>query len=151
MKNNTTLWVLGHKLKPHQTTGNFDMVVFETPAGAQGPPPHAHGTYEEAFLILEGEMEYMLNGEIKTFRAGESVDVPPGTLHTFNNKSDKPCKWINIHSPKGFYSFFERFGVPENEENAPSKSLDSSLIEQVIQTAQDYDMIIPVRSESSAS
>lgn len=91
MKNTSALWVLGHKLKPHPTTGDFDMVVFETPAGAQGPPPHTHNTYEEAFLILEGEMEFMINGETKTCFAGESINVPRGTMHTFSNRSDSSC------------------------------------------------------------
>ena len=142
-KTDTPLWILGHKLELHPTTGDFDMVVFETPAGAQGPPPHSHKTFKEAFLILEGEMEFMINGEMTTFAKGESIDVPPGTLHTFNNKSDKPCKWVNIHSPKGFYRFFERFGVPENEESASQKSLDPSIIQQVLQTAGEFDMTIP--------
>ncbi len=90
----------------------------------------------------------MLNGEIKTFKAGESIDVPPGVLHTFNNKSDQPSKWFNIHSPKGFYSFFERFGVPEGEESASAKSLDLSIIEQVLKTAADFDMAIPAPSNT---
>ena len=146
MENNTTLWILGHKLKKHQTTGNFDMVVFETPAGVQGPPSHSHETYQETFLILEGEMEFMVNGKTSTCRAGESIDVPSGTLHTFNNTSDKACKWVNIHSPKGFYSFFERFGVPVEETNSLAKSVHPDLIQKVLAEAETYDMCIAVPS-----
>ena len=148
MKNNEGLWILGHKLKAHQTTGNFDMVAFETPPRAQGPPPHIHSTYEEAFLILEGELEFIIDGKPIICKAGESIDVPPGTLHTFNNRSDQACKWVNIHSPKGFYGFFEKFGIPENEENALSKSLNPRIIEEVLKTATDFDMAIPAPSEA---
>ena len=75
-------------------------------------------------------------------KAGESVDIPPKTLHTFANKSDKPCKWVNIHSPKGFKKFFDQMGIPDHEENAIEKSIAPELINKVIATASDFDMII---------
>jgi quercetin dioxygenase-like cupin family protein len=144
MKFNNTKWVLGHKVTPHETTGNYDLMVAETPPRVQGPPPHFHNSYKESFLIIEGEMEFFVNGTTKIVRAGESVDIPPKTLHTFSNKSDKLCKWVNIHSPKGFRNFFEEMGIPENEANAAEKSLDSGIINKVMATASEFDMIIKV-------
>jgi mannose-6-phosphate isomerase-like protein (cupin superfamily) len=140
--NNTTKWVLGHRVTPYDTSGNYDLMMAETPAKVPGPPPHLHHSYKEAFLIVEGEMEFMVNGETRIVRAGESVDIPPGTLHTFSNVSDKPCKWVNIHSPKGFRAFFEELGVPANADHAQQKSIAPEIIQKVIQTAADYDMII---------
>ncbi len=142
MNSTNTKWVLGHKVTPHETTGDYDLMVAETPAKVQGPPPHLHNSFKESFLIIEGEMEFMVNGDTMIVKAGESVDVPPKTLHTFSNKSDRPCKWVNIHSPKGFRDFFEQMGIPENEENASDKSLASEIIDKVIATAAEYDMII---------
>ena len=88
-------------------------------------------------------MEFFIDGTLKTVRAGESVDVTPGTLHTFNNKGTAPCKWLNIHSPKGFYKFFEEIGVPIEEQDAMKKSLHPELINKVVLTAADFDMTIP--------
>jgi mannose-6-phosphate isomerase-like protein (cupin superfamily) len=143
MKQPTTKWVLGHMVTPYDTAGNYDLMMAETPPHVPGPPPHLHTSYKEAFLIVEGEMEFMINGELQTVKAGESIDVPPNTLHTFNNRTDKPCKWINIHSPKGFRDFFETLGVPADEDNAVERSVSDEIIQQVIQTAADYDMHIP--------
>ena len=143
MQSNTK-WVLGHKVTPHSTTGDYDLMMAETPPQVQGPPPHTHNNYKEAFLIVEGEMEFFVNGEIKVLKAGESIDIPPMTLHTFNNKSDRPCKWINIHSPKGFSEFFNRMGVPASEDGAQERSVATEIIQQVIQTAGDYDMNIQI-------
>ena len=137
-----TKWVLGHKVTLHDTSGDYDLMVAETPPMVPGPPPHEHNSYKESFLITEGEMEFFINGETKIVRAGETVDIPPNTVHTFGNKSDQPCKWVNIHSPKGFRSFFESLGVSEDEENAREKSLAPEIIQKVIATAQDYDMLI---------
>ena len=127
---------------PQQATGDYDLVIGETPAHTQGPPPHRHETYHEVFLVTEGEMEFVVDGEPKSVKAGESVNLSPNSVHTFSNNSDSPCKWVNIHSPKGFLSFFEDMGIPESEVDAPSKSVDGQLIQKVVQTAAQYDMII---------
>ena len=142
MNANSTKWVLGHKITAHDTTGDYDLMIAETPPKVQGPPPHLHNSFKESFLIIEGEMDFFVNGSISKVKAGESVDIPPNTLHTFANNSDKPCKWINIHSPKGFRTFFEEMGIPENEENATEKSLDPEIINKVMATASDFDMFI---------
>lgn len=142
MNSNNTRWVLGHKVTPYDTSGDYDLMMAETPPKVQGPPPHLHNSFKESFLIIEGEMEFFVNGDTMVVKAGESVDIPPKTLHTFANKSDQPCKWINIHSPKGFRDFFEQMGIPEDEENAVEKSIAPEIIQKVISTAPEFDMII---------
>jgi glyoxylate utilization-related uncharacterized protein len=114
----------------------------ETPSMVQGPPPHFHNSYNEVFLVTEGEMEFMINGEIRVLKAGDSIDLPPKTLHTFGNKSNSTCKWVNIHSPKGFRSFFEELGIPATSENALELSVAPEVIQRVMKTAKDYDMHI---------
>ena len=144
MKNTKDLWVLGHKISPVQVSGNYDMVMGETGPQVPGPPPHFHSKMHELFVVLEGEMEFMVNGEIRTVGQGESVDLPENTIHTFSNKSDAPCKWVNVHSPKGFLSFFEEMGIPASEEDAIRKSIDKSVINKVMAEAASYDMHIKV-------
>ena len=144
MNTSSTKWVLGRKITTHETTGDYDLMIAETPAKVPGPPPHLHSSFKESFLIVEGEMQFMVNGETTVVKAGESVDIPPNTVHTFANISDKPCKFVNIHSPKGFKRFFEELGIPEDEENAVEKSITQEVIDKVMTTAGDYDMIIKV-------
>ena len=144
MKNNTSKWVLGHKITFHPTTGDYDLVLCETPAGVQGSPLHSHSEYKEAFMVMEGELEFFINGETFICKEGESVDIPPGTLHTFSNKTNSNCTWVNIHSPKGFYKFFETFGVPASEDNAIMKSVEPEIIQKVLAMASDFDMAIPL-------
>ncbi len=144
MNSNNAKWVLGHKITPHDSSGDFDLMFALTPSKVKGPPPHFHNLLKESFLIIEGEMEFYVNGKINIIKAGESIDIPPGAVHTFANKSDKSCKWVNIHSPKGFRSFFEDLGVSETEENAIEKSIAPEIIAKVMATASNYDMIIKV-------
>jgi len=138
----TSKWLLGHKVTTYNTSGDYDLMYAETPPNVQGPPPHFHNYLKESFLIIEGEMEFMVNNKTFIVKAGESVDVPPKTIHTFSNKNDKPCKWVNIHSPKGFREFFEELGIPEDEENAIEKSIAPEIINKVITAGSNYDLII---------
>lgn len=144
MKKMESFWVLGHKVTNYTTTGDYDFAVGETPAHTQGPPPHFHNKFSETFLITEGEMEFMVNGKMKTVKAGELVDLPPQTLHTFTNTSNSTCKWINVHSPKGFRGFFEYVGVPVNNDDAQKQSVTEEKINTVIEKAADFDMILKV-------
>lgn len=142
MENSNTKWVLGHKITPHDISGNYDLVMGETPPNTMGPPPHTHHGYHESFLIIEGEMEFMLNGETQTLKPGEAIDIPANALHTFSNNNGSICKWVNIHSPKGFLKFFHTLGVSTEEHDAFQKSLTKEKIQEVIQTAHTYDMHI---------
>ena len=142
MEENSKLWVLGHKISPVEVSGNYDMVVGETAPNVPGPPPHFHSGFNELFLVLEGEMDFVINGELKKVRQGESVDLPSNIVHTFKNAGTSTCKWVNIHSPKGFLSFFEEMGILATEPDAMKKSVSESVINKVIQTAADYDMHI---------
>ena len=142
MDNIKAMWVIGHKITPHNPSGNYDMVIGETPPNVPGPPPHHHNKFNELFLVLEGEMEFMINGETIRASVGESVNLLPNTIHTFKNTSENQCRWINIHSPKGFLGFFEEFGINANEVNAFEKSIDENVIKNVIQKAESFDMII---------
>ncbi|MDI9256779.1 cupin domain-containing protein [Flavobacterium sedimenticola] len=137
-------WVLGHHVTSLNASGDYDIMVGETPAQVQGPPPHMHHSYHESFLMLEGEMEFIIDGVVKTAKSGDFITLPPNTLHTFRNASEKSCKWVNIHSPKGFAAFFETMGVAVDVPDAQEQSLSSDIIQKVISTAADYDMQLAI-------
>ncbi|NNC83926.1 MAG: cupin domain-containing protein [Flavobacteriales bacterium] len=142
MKRNEPVWVVGHRITPVDVTGDYDFVLGETPGGTPGPPPHYHTGYTELFHVVSGEMEFMIDGKVTIVKTGETVDLPPNTLHTFNNTSDQTARWINIHSPKGFRSFFESLGVLDTESDALQQSVSKESIDKVIQQAADFDMHI---------
>lgn len=142
MKNNNKIWVLGHKISPVEVSGNYDMVIGETPPGVPGPPPHYHCNLQELFMVLEGEMEFVVDGEKKLLKKGDTVDLPANAIHTFRNSGSSPCTWLNVHSPKGFLSFFHRMGVKENESEAMKKSIDEKIVQKVMAEAASFDMHI---------
>ncbi len=55
------------------------------------PPSHIHPAQDESFEILDGEVEFTLDGVVQAHAAGASVEVPRGTVHELRNASDEPA------------------------------------------------------------
>ena len=138
MKNE--LICLGHKIKVLHPSGDYDMVEGTTFPNVPGPPPHHHTGFSESFYVLEGQMEFLVDGRSIVVETGGSIDLPVNTSHTFKNLGETPCRWLNIHSPKGFLDFFKEFGVDAGEENAFEKSVDGTVINEVLKRAASFDM-----------
>ena len=147
----TSYIVMGHRVTPCATSGDYDLVMGETPGGMKGPPPHTHQTFNEVFVVTQGEMEFVLDGTTRKVGAGDIVDIPSGCLHTFSNESDAPCTWINIHSPKGFRAFFETFGVDAAGDDALPRSLSPDRIRGVLERAHEFDMQIELPQDAGHS
>jgi mannose-6-phosphate isomerase-like protein (cupin superfamily) len=138
----TQLICLGHTVTLHASSGDYDLLEGLTLPQVPGPPPHHHARYHELFYVLEGQLEFLVNGQSVRVRAGESITLPPHTLHTFNNGGAEPCRWLNVHSPKGFRAFFEEFGVDAAQEGAFAASVDERVLQQVLARAGSFDMHI---------
>jgi mannose-6-phosphate isomerase-like protein (cupin superfamily) len=73
-----------------------------------GPFVHTHPDAEESYEVLSGVLEVYMDGEWMDVSAGEKHTVPPGTPHTFRNKT--PVEIINVHRPALQHEeFFRRF------------------------------------------
>ncbi len=142
MTKTESIWVIGHQIQPINSSGNYDIFFGETPAGVPGPPPHYHSKYSEFVLVLKGQLEFFVDGEKRLLREGDSIDLPAHSVHTFNNPTSDTSRWLNIHSPKGFFSFFERFGVPIKQEKSFESSISRSMIDEVVKEAAGFDMMI---------
>jgi uncharacterized cupin superfamily protein len=77
------------------------------PAGSLGPPPHVHGTEDEAFYVLAGEVGFLLGERTLTASTGSFAFVPRGTVHTLSNPGNREARCLVILSPAGFEKAFE--------------------------------------------
>ena len=140
MKNK--LVCLGHAITLHEASGDYDLMDGVSLPQVPGPPPHYHAGYHELFYVQQGALEFAVDGQGINVAAGESINLPPHTLHTFRNVGQEPCRWLNVHSPKGFRSFFEEFGVAASQPDAFAASMNEHVLEQVLARAASFDMHI---------
>jgi quercetin dioxygenase-like cupin family protein len=112
------LWVAGDRYiiraRGDDTGGAYALIEALVPPGG-GPPPHVHTREDEAFYVLEGDLEFHADG--RSFRAGPGawVTLPRGSLHRFYNASDRPARLLILVTPAGFERFFEEVGVEADD------------------------------------
>jgi quercetin dioxygenase-like cupin family protein len=60
---------------------------------------HDH-TFEEAYFILEGEVEAVLDGATHRLTPGDVVWTGVGCVHSFKNVSNAPVRWLETFAPQ---------------------------------------------------
>jgi quercetin dioxygenase-like cupin family protein len=138
------LWVLGHKIRVLPTDDSYGLVEITTPAGVPGPPPHFHKADREFFMIIQGALDVMRDGQWSRMNPGAFVELPANTVHTFANKTEQDVVWITGWRPKGFERFFSDFGVAEGEQDARGKSVAEGVIRRVMEGCERYGMHLKV-------
>lgn len=81
------------------TSGAFSFMERTLPPGGRKPPPHRHTNCEEAFYVLDGEIEFSVANETIIGRPGSFVHVPGGVSHTFGNAAESTSRLLIIHAP----------------------------------------------------
>ncbi len=59
--------------------------------GGKVPSSHAHPEQEECFTVLAGRMRFRVAGRRVTAGPGDTVRIPPGTVHHFANAGQVPA------------------------------------------------------------
>jgi mannose-6-phosphate isomerase-like protein (cupin superfamily) len=105
--------------------GEWLNVHLEIQPHAPGPPEHVHNDFDETFIVKQGVLSILVNGEVKTVKAGESYHIPKGTPHKPFSESDQiviveakdnsknlPAKFA--YFLKQFYPFVDSMGQNPN-------------------------------------
>lgn len=101
-------------LADHSQTGSYEVYVHDAPQGA-GPPPHSH-PWDEAFYVVDGEVDFDCGSISKKVKAGGFVHVPAGTVHAFRYASPT-ARVIGVTSGEGAAAVF---GAVDRECSAAS-------------------------------
>lgn len=76
--------------------------------------PHLHRKHIETFYILEGEVEFTVDGKTFVASTGTVVHVPPNTPHGI--KADVPSRLLIICSPGGFERLLDTYTQMTSEQ-----------------------------------
>jgi mannose-6-phosphate isomerase-like protein (cupin superfamily) len=67
--------------------------------GAMGPPKHFHPRQQESWMVLEGELSVLVEDDWRTLGQGETLLIPPNTVHTLRNPSKGVVRFRDVHEP----------------------------------------------------
>ncbi|TPG75892.1 cupin domain-containing protein [Pseudomonas arsenicoxydans] len=105
----------------------FEMHIQEGVQGG-GPPLHFH-PWDEAFYVVDGQVEVTVAGVSNRVSAGGYVHIPGGAIHAYKNIS-QTAKMIGVVSdPRGgqFFAAMDRLRVPED-------------LPRILEIAEAYDV-----------
>lgn len=90
-----------------QTNGEYAVIDMLVPSFS-GPGPHAHPNIQEAFYILDGEIEFTTEQGKQTAKKGTFVNIPKGGIvHQFKNLKKNLAHMLCIVTPAGMEKMFE--------------------------------------------
>ena len=75
------------------------MFEFTVPVGAKVPLPHSHKNYDETIYGVEGVVTFSVEGKPVEIGPGESLFIPRGAVHDFNNLKQTNVKALAIITP----------------------------------------------------
>ncbi|ANE48188.1 hypothetical protein SY83_19950 [Paenibacillus swuensis] len=120
------------------TDGKFAMFECLVPAGFE-PPYHIHTEEDEAFYILEGEMEFYLDGEKIEAKPGSFVFLPKNVPHGVRAVGNEPVRLLNFFSRAEFLGIFLEMAEPAlNSDLPPFISFD---MDKVMELSEKYKAI----------
>jgi quercetin dioxygenase-like cupin family protein len=92
--------------------------------GGRVPSSHAHPEQEECFTVLAGRMRFRVGGRRITAGPGQTVTVPPGTVHHFANASDQPAAIaVRTRPALGMQALLETAAALAQEQHAAARRL----------------------------
>jgi quercetin dioxygenase-like cupin family protein len=97
-----------------QTGGAFFMAEVTIPAGGRNPP-HIHSREDETFYVQQGTLTVQVGGKTVTASAGDTVYLPKGVPHCFQNNGNVDVKAVGLAVPGGLEKFFEEAFYPAAE------------------------------------
>jgi quercetin dioxygenase-like cupin family protein len=122
-----TLTVLGMPLRflcdAKDTDGAWSLMEEEIPVGL-GPPPHRHD-WDEAYYVVEGALDFAIDGTPVRVERGEFAYLPRNTVHAFKGASPSPARVLIFAVPAHSSAFFEDVNrevqaIPEDLAKVPA-------------------------------
>jgi mannose-6-phosphate isomerase-like protein (cupin superfamily) len=89
-----------YKVTAGQTGGAYSLFEQSVSPG-EGAASHIHHREDECFYVVEGEIEFRLDGEAFAAGSGSLVYVPRGTVHAFTNTGTVPARVLDLLTPGG--------------------------------------------------
>lgn len=100
-----------------EATGGLSTTLTQTSPSGGGPPPHSHTNEDETFYVLDGEYEFLMNGQWVKAEHGRAIHSMRGHVHTFRNAGSTTGKMLVFVAPAGMEKYLEEISslsMPED-------------------------------------
>jgi len=106
-------------LIPGEATGGLSTTITQTSLPGGGPPPHSHTNEDETFFVLEGDYEFLADGQWHKAEHGRAILAKRGSVHTFRNVGTTTGKMLIFLTPSGPEKYLEEISSLSMPQDAP--------------------------------
>lgn len=85
---------------------------------------HLHRRYAETFYILEGRVNFHIDGDWLVAEPGATVHIPPGIPHAVDLPPDGTGRMLMICQPSGFDQYLVELAALSEEQQADEKLME---------------------------
>ena len=137
--------LVSFRILPEEADGKFALMEALVPPGL-GAPPNAHAGETEAFRVLEGEFDFLIDGRRVAARAGDTFMVPDGAPHAFTCTGKRPGRLMILNAPGRMHvDFFRGVGRPMADDTSlPEPPAGPPDMELVMRVAEETGMTLLV-------
>lgn len=134
---------------PEEAMDKYCLVEAVVPPGL-GAPPNSHAGETECFVVLDGTVEFMVDGATQTIGAGQSVVIPDGAVHAFTAQGAAPARVMILNAPGHMHArFFTELGQPIDDDRRIPAPMDGPPdIARVMAVADATGMTIVAPTDS---
>jgi mannose-6-phosphate isomerase-like protein (cupin superfamily) len=102
------------------------------------PIPHFHPSQREHFEILAGTMHARVDGAERELRAGDTLDIEAGVVHSMWNEGPEPARTLWQTRPAlRTEEFFERTAAVFQGAKEQGRDLDGERLAEIVRTYSD--------------
>lgn len=83
----------------HDTGGSLDLFEMTVPPSGRMPVPHRHRDWDETVYGLTGTVTFTVDGAPQPVGPGESLFIPRGVVHGFDNRSGAVATCLCVLTP----------------------------------------------------
>ena len=82
---------------------------------------HLHRQHAETFYILDGRVDFHIDGDWMTAAPGATIHIPPGVPHAVTLPDEKPARMLMIFQPSGFDQYLAELAKMTEQDFADEK------------------------------
>src|SRR5262245_48917147 len=135
------------KASSAETGGAFSLTEHLV-SSAANPPMHVQTDEEGSFYVLEGGVEFEVDGSTVLARPGSFALVPRGAVHTFRVVSPTARMLVITSAPQGapeggLYEFFRALGEPAVSRSLPTPEAPDPAVVTTVGARHGIEILPP--------
>jgi quercetin dioxygenase-like cupin family protein len=107
-------------------TDDATVMEFTVEPGSEPGEPHHHKRHTDSFYVIEGELEFVIEGRTVRAPAGTLVTAPRGASHAFPVAVGGTARFLNVHSPGGFEHYMRALVAMRERGETPNRDFFES-------------------------